>query len=435
MTRGNLSRRGFVQQSVGSLVAAGLPMWFAREVFSSEEARAASTRKLGPNDKIVMGAIGTGSQGTGDMKELRKRGAEFIAVCDVDARHRAGAVKALGGKVDEYSDFRELLDRKDIDAVTVVTPDHWHALIAIEAMKKGKDIYCEKPLTLTVAEGQAMLRASAAANHPVFQTGSQQRSDSRFRLACELVRNGRLGELKTIETRIGDNPKKGPFKTASVPQELDWNFWLGQTPEVEFVPERCHYEFRWWYEYSGGKVTDWGAHHNDIAQWALGMDESGPVEVESESTEPLKDPNCYNCPPHFTITYTYANGVKLKCMSDGENGVKFEGEKGWIFVDRGKINASDKALLDEPLPKDATKLYVSNDHMRNFLDCIRDRQKTICPVEVGFRSVTVCHIGNISMRLGGWHLKWDPVKETFFGDALANEMLSRPMRAPWKLDV
>jgi myo-inositol 2-dehydrogenase / D-chiro-inositol 1-dehydrogenase len=434
MNNGDLSRRGFVQRSMGAMAVAGLPLWFSREVLATELGAAARQKKVGPNDRIVMGAIGTGSRGFEIMKEARKKGAEFVAVCDVDANHRAKAAKEIGNGCVQYGDFRELLDHRGIDAVTVVTPDHWHALVAIAAMKKGKDIYCEKPLTLTIAEGQAMLRV-AAATEPVFQTGSQQRSDARFRLACELVRNGRLGQIKTVEARIGANPKKGPFPTSPVLDGLDWNFWLGQTPEVDYVTERCHYEFRWWYEYSGGKVTDWGAHHNDIAQWALGTDETGPVEVTSTSDDPLKEPNCYNCPPHFVITYTYANGVKLLCMSDGENGVKFEGEKGWIFVSRGKIEASDPKIIEEPLPNDAVRLYVSNDHMKNFLECVRDRQKPICPLEVGYRSVSVCHLGNISLRMGGKTLKWDPMKERFFGDALANQMLSREMRVPWKLEV
>jgi predicted dehydrogenase len=399
------------------------------------------------NAPIVMGAIGTGSRGMAILQEAHKKGAKFVAVCDVDGRHREQAVKKLGewdaeGKVDQFGDFRELLDRKDIDAVTIVVPDHWHTLIAIEAMKRGKDVYCEKPLTLTIAEGQALVKVAAQKN-PVFQVGSQQRSDRRFRLACELVRNGRLGPIQTVETRIGDNPEGGPYPTETVPEGLDWNFWLGQTPEVDYVKRRCHYEFRWWYEYSGGKVTDWGAHHNDIAQWGLGMDGSGPVKIESTCDRPKHvEPNCYNCPPNFEITYTYAKDAskycsetKLVCTSGGENGVKFIGDDGWIFVNRSKIEASDPKLLDEPLKDDALKLYHSDDHMRNFLDCVRSREKTICPPEVGHRSVSVCHLGNISMRLGGRTLQWDPKAEQFFGDPLASQMLSREMRKPWSLNV
>jgi predicted dehydrogenase len=443
MTRGTQSRRGFLESSTAALAATGLPLWYARESAAAidEKARAKN------DEPIVMGAIGTGSRGLGVLEEAQKRGARFVAVCDVDAKHRDDAVaklRKLGHEstVEQYNDFRELLDRKDIDAVTIVTPDHWHALIAIEAMKRGKDIYCEKPLTLTIEEGQAMVKV-ARARRPVFQTGSQQRSDRRFRLACELVRNGRIGKVQTVETRIGDNPAEGPFPTAPVPPGLDWDFWLGQTPEVDYVERRCHYEFRWWYEYSGGKVTDWGAHHNDIAQWGLGMDGSGPVLIESTSDQPRhKEPNCYNCPPHFNITYTYArnaakycDGTRVICTSGGENGVKFSGEGGWIFVSRERIDASDKKLLDEPLPSNATRLYKSDDHMRNFLECVRTREKPICDVEVGFSSVTVCHLGNISLRLGGRTLKWDPEKGRFFGDALASQMLGRKMRAPWKLEI
>ena len=219
---------------------------------------------------------------------------------------------------------------------------------------------------------------------------------------------------------------------------------MGPTPEVDFVKERCHYEFRWWYEYSGGKVTDWGAHHNDIAQWGLGTDETGPVKVESECSKPVPmEPNCYNCPPEFKITYTYAkdatkycDGTRVVCTDAGDNGIKFIGESGdWIFVDRGNIKASDKKLLDEPLPADAIRLLVSDDHMKNFVESLSSREKPICDVAIGHRSASVCHIGNISMRMGGRTLQWQPEKERFFGDALANEMLSRPMRAPWKLEV
>ena len=439
--RGSLSRRGFLENSGLALAASGLPLWSARDAVA-----ALQEPKPEPAKPVVMGAIGTGSRGLAVLEDAQRRGAKFVAVCDVDARHREQGVaklKKLGQEnaVDQYNDFRELLDRKDIDAVTVVVPDHWHALIAIEAMKRGKDIYCEKPLTLTIEEGQAMVKV-ARAKKPVFQTGSQQRSNHRFRLACELVRNGRIGKIQTVETRIGDNPEGGPYPTTAPPTGLDWDFWLGQTPEVEYVERRGHYEFRWWYEYSGGKVTDWGAHHNDIAQWGLGTDHTGPVLVESTCLWPRhREPNCYNCPPHFNITYTYAknaskycDGTRLICTSGGENGIKFNGEGGWIFVNRGKITASDKKLLEEPLPNDALRLEKSDDHMRNFLSCVHTRQKPICHIEIGFRSVTVCHLGNISLRLGRT-LQWEPEKERFFGDSLANEMLSRKMRAPWKLEV
>ncbi|HZT81493.1 MAG TPA: Gfo/Idh/MocA family oxidoreductase [Gemmataceae bacterium] len=440
MDRGNLSRRGFLRRALAALtVGAGLPAWYAREVLAFEEDK----KPVASGDKIIMGAIGIGSpQSRGraiahDALRAGKGNVRYVAVCDVDERHVKNAVEDMkknGQDVKGYRDFRELLDRKDIQAVTIATPDHWHVLVAIEALKKGKDVYCEKPLTLTIDEGKA-LRKVVRQTGRVFQVGSQQRSDPRFRLACELVRNGRIGKIKTVETRIGANPQGGPFPVEKPPKELDWDFWLGPTPKVDYVARRCHYEFRWWYEYSGGKMTDWGAHHNDIAQWGLGMDDSGPVAVWGMGAPPDKRPNCYNCHPIFQARFTYANGAELVCTDRGENGVRFEGEKGqWIFVSRGRIAASDRKLLEEPLPRDAVRLYVSNNHMGNFLECVRTRKPTICTAEVGHRSVTVCHLGNIAIR-SGKKLKWDPQAERFVGDDEANRWLSREMRAPWKLEA
>src|SRR5439155_16683729 len=254
------------------------------------------------------------------------------------------------------------LRNRDIQAVTIGTPDHWHALVAIAAMRAGKDVYCEKPLTLTLDEGKALVRTARETNR-ILQTGSQQRSDARFRLACELVRNNRIGTVRRVSTFIGDNPRGGPFMVERPPEGLNWDFWLGPTPRVEYVKQRCHYEFRWWYDYSGGKMTDWGAHHNDIAQWALGMDDSGPIAVYGSGEAPDRRPNCYNCHPTFEAVYTYGNGrdgaagTQLVCrpqpadnwvgrdLREGrggrvDNGVLFEGEDNkWIFVSRSMIRA------------------------------------------------------------------------------------------------
>ena len=259
--------------------------------------RAKRPRKAGPNDQIVMAAIGVGGQGTGIMKAAkRKPGVKFVAVCDIDASHAKKAAKEIGKDCHEYKDFRELLSREDLDAVTIGTVDHWHALTSIAAMKAGCDVYCEKPLSLTIEEGKAMVKAARKYDR-IFQTGSQQRSDSRYRLACELVRNGRIGKVHTVEARIGDNPIGGPFKTSPVPEGLDWDFWKGPTADVPYVTERCHYEFRWWYEYSGGKLTDWGAHHNDIAQWGLGKDGTGPINVTATGVEPSLRAQQLQLPP------------------------------------------------------------------------------------------------------------------------------------------
>jgi predicted dehydrogenase len=472
MDRTNLSRRGFLQRSLAALTAAGLPAWYAREVIAAAGENA-QKKKPAANDRIVVGAIGIGSPKSRNLQLLNdvlnlKRDIRYAAVCDVDGRHRRRAAQILKGKgmgVEQYADFRALNDRKDVNAVLIATPDHWHALIAIDALKKGKDVYCEKPLTLTVAEGRALVQVAQQTGR-VFQVGSQQRSDARFRLACALVRNGRLGQIQRVETRIGSNPTSPPLPKVDPPRELDWDFWLGPTPKVDYVEltegkqtyTRCHYEFRWWYDYSGGKMTDWGAHHNDIAQWGLGMDHSGPVAVEAEGAAPATEPNRYNCHPTFTVTYTYANGTRLVCAhtqldgavdpketrvtgKDGkgqvvkhDNGVLFVGEGGrWIFVNRRLITASDRKLLDEPLPKDGVRLYESTNHMGNFFDCMHSRQPCVCTPEVGHRSVTVGHIGVIALRTGK-KLKWDPARERF-DDEGANTMLSRPLRAPWKLEV
>lgn len=437
MNFGTLSRRGFLQRSLGGMVAAGLPLWFAREILADEQEKAASARKrLGPNDQIVMGAIGVGGQGTHIMKlAMKEPNVRFVAVCDIDDERRDKAAKVVGDHCDKYHDFRELLERKDIDAVTIGTVDHWHALTSIAAMKSGRDVYCEKPLALTIPEGQAMVKAARKYDR-IFQTGSMQRSDPRYRLACELVRNGRVGKVHTVEARIGDNPIGGPFSESPVPKGLDWDFWQGPTADVPYVKQRCHYEFRWWYEYSGGKLTDWGAHHNDIAQWGLGTDDTGPVYVTGSGVEPSKKPNSFNCHPHFAVTSTYADGTDLITSSDGENGNRFIGDKGWLFVNRSRIEGSDKNLIDEPLPKDAVKLYSSNNHMANFFDGVRNRKRPICDVEIGHRSASVCHIGAIALRLG-IPLQWDPAAEQFVGPRAedGNKMLSREMRSPWKLEV
>ncbi len=437
---GRLSRRGFMDRSLAALtIGAGLPLWYAREVVAAQQEKESSVRQAsrrGPNEQLVMGAIGVGGQGTSDMKwAKRKPGVKFVAVCDVDVDRRKKAADLVGKDCHQYADFREMLGSEKLDAVTIGTVDHWHALTAIAAMRHGCDVYCEKPLCLTIEEGKAMVKAARKYDR-VFQTGSQQRSNARYRLACELVRNGRIGKIHTVEARIGDNPIGGPFREVAVPQGLDWNFWKGPTADVPYVKERCHYEFRWWYEYSGGKMTDWGAHHNDIAQWGLGMDGSGPVSVTATGVTPSVKPNCYNCHPHFAVTYGYENGARLITTSDGENGNRFIGDRGWIFVNRERIEASDPKLLDEPLPKDAVRLYKSDDHMGNFMDCIHSRKRCICDVEVGFSSVSVCHIGVIALRLG-IPLNWDPVAQHFVGPRAekGNAMLSREMRSPWRLDV
>jgi len=446
MERGNLSRRGFMQRSIAAGLAAGLPVWHIRALIAAEEA-AKAVRKPDANGKIVMGAIGIGSpksRGMAIMNEARKvKGVEYVAVADVTKSHRERAAKAIGPDCKTYEDFREMLDRKDINAVTIATPDHWHALVAIDALRKGKDVYCEKPLSLTVAEGRAIAKVVKETGR-IFQVGSQQRTEmgGKFRLAVEVARAGRVGKIGRIEARVSNNPVSPPIPVADVPEGLNWDFWLGPTPKVDYRFAKtnkgeytnCHYEFRWWYQFSGGKITDWGAHHNDIAQWALNMDNSGPIAIEATGEKAADRPDVYDVHPQFDITYRYANGATLLCTNKGENGVRIEGEGGkWIFVSRGKIEASDKAILEEKLP-DSAILGTAINHMANFLECVRDGKKQPdCTAEIGHRSATVCHLGAIALRTGK-KLTYDPVKEQL-ADEETNRMLSRPYRAPWKLEV
>ena len=477
MNHGNLSRRGFLTRSVGALTAAGLPLWYAQQIVV-EAQEATPARRVGANDRLTMAAIGTGTnrlrrgtgpirgeRGYGIMREaMNQTGVQMIAVCDVDrpnaefAQNSVRTAERGGSRECTVSgDYRELLQNRSIDAVTIGTPDHWHAAIAIAAMRAGKDVYCEKPLTLTIDEAKTLVRVSRETNK-ILQTGSQQRSDGRFRLACELVRNGRIGHVRKITTLIGSNPVGGPFAEQPVPEGLNYDFWLGPTPREPYTNNRCHYEFRWWYQYSGGKMTDWGAHHNDIAQWALGMDESGPIAIQGHGTAPSADRMSYNCHPRFEVTYTYGNGTnggpgtQLVCR-DGppegfparngnrphDNGVLFEGQDNkWIFVNRGTIIASDRALIDDPLPQSATRLPVSSHHMTNFVESVRARRQPICHVGVGARSVIVCHLGTIAMRFfDNQRLTWDPAEQRFTGERAeeANRHLSRPYRDPYRLGV
>ncbi len=438
----NISRRQFMRRC--SMIAAmtGLPLWFIeRQQLAAEELPAKAPT---PNDRPGFALIGCGGQGRFDATNAARYG-EILAVCDVDANHAALAAKqfTVDGKVpDIYSDFRKVLERPDIHCVINATPDHWHTLVNIAAAKAKKDIYGEKPLTLTIDEGRHVVGAIRD-NGVVLQTGTQQRSSPRFRLACELVRNGRLGTLKEANVWLPAGLRDGPFKSQPVPAGLNWDFWQGQTPAVDYVKERCHTTFRYWYEYSGGTMTDWGAHHNDIAYWAVGL--LAPTKVE---TKVLSDPipGGYTTFAEYQVNYTYANGVGLNIKTtkddsifgsvvnkDGQrNGIRFVGSDGWIWVNRDEITASDPHLLTAPLPETAVRLYKSNNHMGNFVDCVRSRALPICDVETGHRSATMCHLGAISMRTG-LKLEWDSTSEKFVGwhAHAANKYLKREMRAPY----
>ncbi len=409
--------------------------------------------------RINVGFIGTGNQGLNDIRGFLGDGrVQIVAVCDVN-RESAGywdggvagreparrlveqhyAADRKAGKYKgctAYRDFRDLLARKDIDAVVVCTPDHWHAIPVVAACKAKKDVYCQKPLALTIAEGRAM--SDAVKKHKrVFQCGSQQRSDSNFRRACELVRNGRIGKVHTVRCGLpGGRPDFGRTggrkKPEPVPKDFDYEFWLGPAPRKPYAPARCHVNFRWIYDYSGGQVTDWGGHHPDCAQWGLGTEHTGPVEIRNaKATFPPDE--LWDTATEFYFEAIYRDGVKLIVSNKERGGVKWEGADGWVWADRGRHDASPKALLKSKIGAKEVHLYKSDNHYRNFIDCVLSRKETAAPVEVAHRSIAICHLGNIAMRLGRKSLRWDPVKEQILGDADAAKMLSRPYRAPWAL--
>ncbi|MFQ3649145.1 MAG: Gfo/Idh/MocA family oxidoreductase [Gemmataceae bacterium] len=409
-----LSRRTFVQ------AATTLPML-----------PVALQAQRSPLEQVRLGFIGLGGQGTSNLRVLMKHA---VALCDVDSERLGKARDAVlnsakNRKVESYSDYRKMLESKELDAVVISTPDHWHALPTIDACNAGKHVYCEKPLTLTVAEGRAMVKA-ARANKAIVQCGSQQRSNDTFRFACELVRNGLIGKVHTVKVGIpGVNFKGPPVPDSDPPAVLDYEFWLGPAPKRPYNLKRVHYNFRFFWDYSGGQLTNWGAHHLDIAQWGLGMDDTGPIAIEgTASYHPQK---WYEVPQSCTVQYTYANGVKMTLTMGGRTGTEFIGEKGSIFVTRGKIETTPKELAKHTFDDKATRLYESNSHHANWLQCIKSGKLPICDVEIGHRSATVCHLGNIALRTGK-KLKWDPVKETL-DDPQAAKMLSYEYRKPWKL--
>jgi predicted dehydrogenase len=429
-----LTRRDFVKG------AAALPFMLS--------ATASAADKTPPSERLTLGFIGVGFQCRGHLGHfLGQKDVQVLAVCDVDTTRREDAKR----RADEhyakdkksgtykgcaaYNDFHDLLARKDIDAVVIATPDHWHAIPVLEACRAKKDIYCEKPLTLTIHEAKALIDAVRKYDR-VFQTGSQQRSSPEFRLACELVRSGRIGKVKTVYVNVG-----GPSRPCDLPEErmepgLDWDRWLGPAPKRPYnsvlSPRGVHNHFPNWRsyrEYSGGMMTDWGAHHFDIAQWGLGMDESGPVEII-----PPTDPKAQH-----GVRYVYANGVEVihggKDKAPGRNGpvgVEFVGTDGKIFVDRGYKGSDPAEIINTPLGAKDVHLYKSPGHQRDWLNCVRARKRPICDVEIGARSVTVCHLGNLAY----WNhkkLRWDPKEWKFVDDAEANQWLDRERRDGYQL--
>ncbi len=430
MKERGINRRQFIKNTIGTAAVISFP----HIVPASALGQAGNTA---PSERITLGFIGAGKQSKHLMRSfLNSPGTHVLAACDVDKLKLARGQKIVedhyaeksGGTYkgcDIYGDFRELLARDDIDAVVISTPDHWHAIMVIQSAMAGKDIYCEKPLSQTIVEARSMVNAVRRYGR-VFQTGSMQRSDWHFRLGCELVLNGYIGQLQHVTVGIGGPPRNNPLPAEPVPDYLDWDMWLGpalsRPYNSELSPHLSWDGFPHWRNHSsfgGGGMTDWGAHHFDIAQWGMGMDESGPVEIIPPDGRDYK-----------VLTYKYANGVTM--TRDRANGVLFTGTKGEVEVNRGHIRTVPEELKDKKIGPNEIHLYESRNHYVDWLDAVRKRSRPICDIETGCRSVSVCHLGNIAYKLGR-PLKWDPEREVLIGDVGASRLLSRPMRSPWHL--
>ena len=428
------NRREFLTTSSAAIAVGLTPHTSA---MGGEAKPGADAKPQSPNDQLGVGVIGLRYQGSVIAHKAAMNG-NVVAVCDVDKHVRDQARASFGSTPRHFEDYQDLIVRKDVDVITIGAPDHWHTKMVIDACRAGKDVYCEKPLTLTIDEGK-QLRDVVKETGRIVQVGSWQRSDHRFRQAVELVHQGRIGKLKSVDVVLGKNVTGGPFERRKVPTNLNWDLWQGQTPDVPYIQERSHYTFRWWYDYSGGQMTDWGAHHIDIAQWGI---DSLPVEINGQAKYP-EVTDGYNVAVDFGVTYKYANGVTLSVADHGRNGIMFTGDAGRIFVNRGDIEGKPvENLKQNPLPRTDWKSYDFDNldrperkgkldaivnHMGNFFDCVAARRQPVSDIESQHRSVSTCHLGNISMQLGR-KLTWDPKSETFPGDAEANELLSREQR-------
>jgi predicted dehydrogenase len=426
----DINRRQFLKRATGATAGA---IVFPYIVSSSALGRAGS---VAASDRIVMGCIGMGGMGTGDMRGfLSKKEVQVVAVCDVDKNNRDKAKEIVNKKYGNSDcktclDFRDVIERKDIDALSLALPDHWHSIPAVMGAHAGKDIHAQKPFARTIREGRAMCDAVGRYGI-IWQTGSQQRSGSNFHRACELVRNGRIGKILRVEVGLPTGGGSDNKPVQPEPEGVDWDFWLGPAP---WVPYRgiMHWNWRWMMDYSGGQLTDWAGHHIDIAHWGMDLERTGPVEIEGRGVYP-KD-GIYDAPMEYKFTCKYANGIIMTVANNKQipQGTKWYGQDGWIYVKRGKLEANPPSILKEVIGSDEIKLYKSRDHRQNFLDCIRSRKETIAPAEVGHRSISVGLLGEIAM-LTERKLRWDPDKEIFPDDEQASRMLSRPMRSPWHL--
>ena len=434
----NSNRRRFIKQSAATAVATSATAYFpwSEKAFANES----------KNDRPVIGGIGLGGMGSGDCRGHARFG-DIVAVADVDQKHadRAKADERIGkGKADSYSDYRKILERNDIDVVSIATPDHWHVKIAIEALQAGKHVFCQKPLTLTLEENQLVRNACRKFDKQVFFIGTQQRSDrNKFLRAVNMVQKGLLGDIKHIKVGINGGTKAKAFKKADVPANLDWDNWLGQAPLVDYIPQRCHGNFRWWYEYSGGKFTDWGAHHVDIATWAINQngDGMGPVTIDgSDANHPVEFKDGYptvndtfNTAHDYNVVCKFDNGIQMDIESRGDNGILFTGTKGRMFVSRGKISGLpieenwDNGKFDESDLKRMYKGKPSEGHKDNFYRCIREGGLPISDVFSHVQAMATCHLAAIAARFGR-EIKWDAKAEKIVGDEQAQGLFARDRR-------
>ncbi len=428
-----IDRRSLLQGALGT--GAGLALF--NIIPASALGRGGHTA---PSNRIVMGCIGLGGQGSGNMGTfLNQPDTQIVAVCDVDKGHLAGAKHTVdqhnsNQSCSAYGDFRELLSRKDLDALSLATPDHWHAIPAIMALNAGLDVYGEKPISHCLAEGRAMADAQKK-NNRIWQTGSWQRSQSDFRIACELVRNGRIGKVVRVEVGLPTGSPRGPVQFKDAPPELDYEFWVGPSRWAPYCDERTHWNWRWQLDYGGGQLMDWIGHHADIANWGMGWDSTGPMEIEGKGEYPTE--GIWNAATTYHFIAKYKNGVEMHVANGGNAGIrsgtKWIGENGnWVWVDRGGLDASPKGLLQEKIGPNETQLFRSPGHHREFLDSVKSRRPTIAPAETAHRAASIGHLGQIAM-LTGCKLKWNPDTEQFTDDATATRMLSTPMRAPWHI--
>jgi predicted dehydrogenase len=428
-----LSRRSWLKgTAAGAGLAMAAPLLTPGSVLGKEDRPA-------PSARLTLGLVGLGSMGLRNLQGfLLEKDCQIVAVCDVDRARRRQAADLVNKEYGdtgcaEYNDFRQLIARPDIDLLCLSLPDHWHSIPAILGARAGKHIYGEKPLARTIREGRLMVEAIQRYGC-VWQTGSWQRSTAHFRFACELVRNGRIGHLQHVEVGIGIGPRTGPQPLMPVPEGFDYEMWLGPAPPAPYTEQRCHWNFRWILDYAGGQVTDWGAHHLDIAQWGMGTEDTGPVEIQGTGDFPWD--SLWNAAVTYRFECRYANCLTLVVASEDtfENGVRWVGDQGWVHVDRNRVTTHPERLLHERFGPEEIHLYQSppdrQGHRRNFLDCVKNHSPTASTIEVAHRSVTVAHLGNIAMQLGRT-IRWDPVAEQIIGDPTAARMLSRPMRGEW----